>query len=134
MFQLCIGHVTFLPCTMPCDKGPPLCGQRLLSANTWSSTLRNRAISPEAVLATYKRVTGQEPPEAWVFCVRGESFELGAFKLKEHELGIFDHRQMIPEAKEDLSLVSARVRGALKKFINKRRERRPMILPVIMEI
>jgi hydrogenase maturation protease len=37
----------------------------------------SHAISPEAVLATYKRVTGQEPPEAWVLCVRGESFELG---------------------------------------------------------
>jgi hypothetical protein len=23
-------------------------------------------------------VTGSEPPEAWVLCVRGESFELGA--------------------------------------------------------
>ncbi len=41
---------------------------------------------------------------------------------------------MIPEAKGDLALVSARVRSALKKFINKRLERRPMILPVIMEI
>ena len=37
----------------------------------------SHAISPEAVLATYRRVTGQEPPEAWVLCVRGESFELG---------------------------------------------------------
>jgi ribonuclease J len=41
---------------------------------------------------------------------------------------------MIPEAKGDWSLVSARVRTALKKFINKRLERRPMILPVIMEV
>jgi ribonuclease J len=41
---------------------------------------------------------------------------------------------MIPEAKGDWSLVSARVRTSLKKFINKRLERRPMILPVIMEI
>ena len=38
----------------------------------------SHAISPEAVLATYKRVTGREPPEAWVLGVRGESFELGA--------------------------------------------------------
>jgi hydrogenase maturation protease len=37
----------------------------------------SHAISPEAVLATYKRVTGNEPPEAWVLCVRGEAFELG---------------------------------------------------------
>jgi ribonuclease J len=41
---------------------------------------------------------------------------------------------MIPEVKGDWSLVSARVRSALKKFINKRMERRPMILPIIMEI
>ena len=41
---------------------------------------------------------------------------------------------MIPEAKGDWSLVSARVRSALKKFINKRMERRPMILPIILEI
>jgi ribonuclease J len=41
---------------------------------------------------------------------------------------------MVPEAKGDWSLVSARVRSALKKFINKRMERRPMILPIIMEI
>ena len=41
---------------------------------------------------------------------------------------------MIPEAKGDWSIVSARVRSSLKKFINKRLERRPMILPVIMEV
>ena len=38
----------------------------------------SHALSPEAVLATYRRVTGSEPPEAWLLCVRGESFELGA--------------------------------------------------------
>lgn len=43
-------------------------------------------------------------------------------------------RVMIPEAKGDWALVSARVRSALKKFINKRMERRPMILPIIMEV
>jgi hydrogenase maturation protease len=37
----------------------------------------SHAISPEAVLATYRRVTGEPPPEAWLLCVRGESFELG---------------------------------------------------------
>src|SRR5512139_271240 len=41
---------------------------------------------------------------------------------------------MIPEAKGDWSLVSARVRSSLKKFISKRLDRRPMILPVIMEV
>ena len=37
----------------------------------------SHALSPEAVLATHLRVTGTAPPEAWVLCVRGESFELG---------------------------------------------------------
>ena len=37
----------------------------------------SHALSPEAVLATYRRVTGNEPPEAWLLCVRGESFGLG---------------------------------------------------------
>ena len=40
-------------------------------------TYTSHAMSPEAVLATYARVTGEPPPEAWVLCVRGESFELG---------------------------------------------------------
>ena len=29
------------------------------------------------MLATYERVQGAPAPEAWVLCVRGESFELG---------------------------------------------------------
>ena len=37
----------------------------------------SHALSPEAVLATYVRVRGEPPPESWVLCVRGESFELG---------------------------------------------------------
>lgn len=37
----------------------------------------SHALSPGAVLATYQRITGEEPPEAWLLCVRGESFELG---------------------------------------------------------
>ena len=37
----------------------------------------SHALSPEAVLATYERVTGAVSPEAWVLCVRGEAFELG---------------------------------------------------------
>ena len=37
----------------------------------------SHAISPEAVLATYQRLHGAPAPEAWVLCVRGESFELG---------------------------------------------------------
>jgi len=38
----------------------------------------SHALSPEAVLATYERVTGEVAPECWVLCIRGESFELGA--------------------------------------------------------
>jgi hydrogenase maturation protease len=37
----------------------------------------SHALSAEAVLATYERVQGAPAPEAWVLCVRGESFELG---------------------------------------------------------
>jgi hydrogenase maturation protease len=37
----------------------------------------SHALSPAAVLATYRRVQGVEPPECWVLCVPGESFELG---------------------------------------------------------
>ena len=37
----------------------------------------SHAISPEAVLATYEKITGGAAPESWVLCVRGESFELG---------------------------------------------------------
>jgi hydrogenase maturation protease len=47
----------------------------LASADDFLHT--SHAISPEAVLATYRRVTGAAPPEAWALCVRGESFELG---------------------------------------------------------
>jgi hydrogenase maturation protease len=37
----------------------------------------SHALSPEAVLATFRRVSGREPPPTWVLCVRGESFGLG---------------------------------------------------------
>jgi hydrogenase maturation protease len=37
----------------------------------------SHALAPGTVLATYRRVTGSEPPEAWLLCVRGVSFELG---------------------------------------------------------
>lgn len=36
------------------------------------------ALLPEAVLAVFKRIQGVEPPPAFVLCVRGEVFELGA--------------------------------------------------------
>lgn len=49
--------------------------QRATAAADFGHT--SHAISPEAVLATYERVQGTPAPEAWVLCVRGESFELG---------------------------------------------------------
>ena len=36
------------------------------------------ALLPEAVLAVFKRIQGIEPPPAFVLCVRGAVFELGA--------------------------------------------------------
>src|SRR5688500_2626120 len=44
MFQLCSGQVTVSPATMPCDSGPPLCGQRSSTAYTWSVAVRNSAM------------------------------------------------------------------------------------------
>jgi hydrogenase maturation protease len=40
-------------------------------------TLFNHAIAPEAVLSTYRQIYRQEPPPAFVLCIRGERFELG---------------------------------------------------------
>ena len=37
----------------------------------------SHALAPGAVLAAYRRVHGIDPPDAFVLCVRGESFELG---------------------------------------------------------
>ena len=40
-------------------------------------THTSHALPPESVLAVFRQVTGQEPPPAFLLCVRGESFELG---------------------------------------------------------
>ena len=37
----------------------------------------SHSLSPGAVLAVYRQVTGQAPPPAWVLGVRGQAFELG---------------------------------------------------------
>ncbi len=36
------------------------------------------ALPPESVLQVYWQMEGKEPPPAWLLCVRGEDFELGA--------------------------------------------------------
>ncbi len=41
-------------------------------------TLYSHALTPEAVLAVYTQVYQQAPPPAFVLCLRGEQFELGA--------------------------------------------------------
>jgi hydrogenase maturation protease len=41
-------------------------------------TASTHALLPEAVLSVYRQVQGAEPPPAFVLCVRGEQFELGA--------------------------------------------------------
>jgi len=43
-----------------------------------SRTLFSHAITPEAVLSTFRQVFQKTPPPAFVLCVRGEQFELGA--------------------------------------------------------
>jgi hydrogenase maturation protease len=50
--------------------------RRIASAPEFLHT--SHALAPEAVLATYARVQGAAAPEAWVLCIPGESFELGA--------------------------------------------------------
>ena len=40
-------------------------------------TASTHALLPEAVLSVYRQVHGQEPPPAFVLCVRGEQFGLG---------------------------------------------------------
>lgn len=40
-------------------------------------TLFSHALTPEAVLSTYRQVYQQPPPPAFVLCIRGEQFELG---------------------------------------------------------
>jgi hydrogenase maturation protease len=55
---------------------PPLTLRPVVaSASTSHST---HALTPEAVLDVYRRTESAAPPPAFVLCVRGEEFELGA--------------------------------------------------------
>lgn len=44
---------------------------------TGTFTASTHALLPEAVLSVYRQVHGQDPPPAFVLCVRGEQFGLG---------------------------------------------------------
>jgi hydrogenase maturation protease len=46
--------------------------------NNDDRTLFSHAITPEAVVSTFKNIYHQDPPPAFVLCVCGEQFELGA--------------------------------------------------------
>ena len=41
-------------------------------------THTSHALAPESVLAVFRQVTNKIPPPAFLLCVRGEDFELGA--------------------------------------------------------
>ena len=43
-----------------------------------SHTLYSHALTPEAVLTVYPQIYREVPPPAFVLCIRGEQFELGA--------------------------------------------------------
>ncbi len=54
MRQLCSGHATAPPWTIPCDSRPCLCGQRSSSAKTLSSPVRNTAMSSPPATCTVR--------------------------------------------------------------------------------
>jgi acylphosphatase len=53
-----------------------------IGAQAAHGSFSTHAMSPAAVLETYRRIVG-EPPESWVLAIRGERFELGD-PLSEH--------------------------------------------------
>ena len=67
---------------------------------------------------------------------RGFIFEDASSELMLEVKDVVDDLLLImtPEIKAEMQLVQNAVRGALKKFIKKRMNRLPMILPIVMEI
>lgn len=53
-----------------------------------ATTHSTHALPPEAVLQVYYQMEGQEPPPAFLLCVRGESFDLGASLTPSAQEGI----------------------------------------------
>lgn len=82
-FQLQIEHVLDLqdrPLALFIDAGAhtpaPYTFQRIGPAAGMAHTTHE--LPPEAVLQVFRQTEGREPPPAFVLCVRGEEFELGA--------------------------------------------------------
>jgi len=44
---------------------------------TGEPVLYSHALPPEALLNVYAQVYGESPPDAYILCIKGESFELG---------------------------------------------------------
>lgn len=82
-FQLQIEHVLDLAgreLVLFIDAGAqtpaPYRFRRIVAAGGIAHT--THALPPAAVLQVYRQTEGREPPPAFVLCVRGEGFELGA--------------------------------------------------------
>jgi len=67
---------------------------------------------------------------------RGFVFEDASQELLAEVRGVVDAllAEMPPETKSELTLVQSKVRTTLKKFIKKRMDRLPMILPIVLEV
>jgi len=47
------------------------------SKATGEPVLYSHALAPQALLDVYAQVYGESPPDAYILCIKGESFELG---------------------------------------------------------
>jgi hydrogenase maturation protease len=81
-FQLQIEHITdlegrdriiFVDASVSAEA--PFEYQRIYPEEDNSYT--THAMSPQALLSVYRKVNGEEPPEAWLLSVRGYEFGLG---------------------------------------------------------
>ncbi len=64
-------------------------------------THTSHALAPESVLAVFSQVTGKPPPPAFLLCVRGESFELGAGLSADAEARLEEAWRFLQRLKQD---------------------------------
>ncbi|HET9693946.1 MAG TPA: hydrogenase maturation protease [Steroidobacteraceae bacterium] len=57
------------------DAEAPVVVRRVVADGRYAHT--SHALAPAQVLETYRRVTGREPPPAWLLGIRAEQFALG---------------------------------------------------------